>query len=188
MTRVPGMTEQLQRPALGDRPRHLAGTVHGAAPPARADDADEANAATSPARPRCRVLLAEDNPVNRIVATEMLEVLGCAVTTAEHGADALARWQATTFDLVFMDCQMPTMDGLEAARRIRAAERSRAPPSHTPIVALTANTLLSDRDECIGAGMDDHLPKPFSMAELDATVERWTGTRWHRRPTGTGAA
>ena len=141
-----------------------------------------------PGTPRCRVLLAEDNPVNRLVASEMLQVLGCDVTTAEHGADALARCQAATFDLVFMDCQMPTMDGLEAARRIREAERVRAQPTRTPIVALTANALQSDRDECIGAGMDDHLPKPFSMAELDATVERWTGTRWHRRPTAAGKA
>ena len=160
-------------------------------PPEHAADqgaAVEAAASASGATARCRVLLAEDNPVNRLVATEMLQVLGCAVTTAEHGADALAQWQATAFDLVFMDCQMPTMDGLEAARRIRAAERTRVPASHTPIVALTANALLSDREECIGAGMDDHLPKPFSMAELDAAVERWTGTRWHRRPTDTGAA
>lgn len=133
-------------------------------------------AATTPPHARCRVLLAEDNPVNRMVATEMLEVLGCAVTSAGNGEEALQCWRDAAYDLVFMDCQMPTMDGMEATRRMRAAERQQASGAHTPIVALTANALPSDRLDCLAAGMDDHLAKPFSIAELDERISHWTGT------------
>ena len=137
--------------------------------------------AKEPTTARCRVLLAEDNQVNRLVATEMLQVLGCEVATAANGEDATQQWRRGEFDLMFMDCQMPIMDGLAAARCIRAEELARGVPAHTPIVALTANALLSDRDDCVAAGMDDHLAKPFSIAELDAAIMRWTGTQWQRK-------
>ena len=131
-------------------------------------------------RVRGHVLLVEDNEVNRLVASEMLHVLGDVVTEASNGADALKRWQDGNCDIVLMDCQMPDMDGLEATRRIRTSEGARAPRSHTPIVALTANALLVDREACLAAGMDDHLAKPFSLTQLDATIGRWIDSTFRR--------
>jgi signal transduction histidine kinase/DNA-binding response OmpR family regulator len=116
-----------------------------------------------------RVLLVEDNGVNRALATEMLNLLGCAVSHAQHGAAALAKLEAGKFDLVLMDCQMPVMDGLTAAARWRAIEAERALP-RTRIVALTANALAGDREACLKAGMDDFLAKPFKLEQLRAAL------------------
>jgi CheY-like chemotaxis protein len=116
-----------------------------------------------------RVLLAEDNPVNQRVATLMLSGLGCAVTTVDNGAlalDALAT--SRDYDVVFMDMQMPEMDGLEATRQILARWGQDRPP----IVALTANALAGDRQTCLDAGMDDYMAKPFQRATLVSLLER----------------
>jgi len=116
-----------------------------------------------------RVLLAEDNPVNRMVATRVLERLGCTVRVVEDGAAALAAATApdARFDVVLMDCQMPVLDGYEASRQIREAGR------RTPIVALTANAMDGDRERCVAAGMDDYLTKPLRPEQLARALARW---------------
>jgi signal transduction histidine kinase/CheY-like chemotaxis protein len=121
--------------------------------------------APAPAPPvpmELRVLLAEDNAVNRMVAGQMLRALGCTVTQAEDGAAAVAAFEAGTFDAIFMDCQMPLMDGYEATRRIRAQEAARGLP-RVPIIALTANALEGDAEACLASGMDRHLGKPYTQ-------------------------
>ena len=118
-----------------------------------------------------RVLLAEDNEVNALVAKAYLEQFGLSVDCADNGVQALDRATADDYDLVLMDCQMPEMDGFEATRRIRAHEKAFGlrPVS---VVALTANAIRGDRERCLEAGMDDYLPKPFRSPELRAMVER----------------
>jgi two-component system, sensor histidine kinase and response regulator len=120
------------------------------------------------------VLVVEDNTVNQAVARGMLDQLGCDVTTAINGREAIEQVQSRTFDIVLMDCQMPEMDGYSATRWIREWEAA-ANRRHMPIVALTANALDGDRDRCLAAGMDDYLSKPFTMAQLrDALTRRAT--------------
>ena len=116
------------------------------------------------------ILLAEDNPVNQRVAAAMLQKLGCQVTIANDGREAVHFWQDAAFDLVLMDCQMPELDGFAATAEIRRLEgRSR----HTPIVAMTANALEGDREQCLAAGMDDYLSKPVTRTRLETVLSRW---------------
>ncbi len=124
--------------------------------------------AQSPPR-RGRVLLVEDNPVNQLVAKGMLGKLGCEVTTAAHGAEALDQLEQREFDLVLMDCNMPVMDGYEASRQIRRSGRW----PQLPIVALTANAMSEERERCRAAGMSDYLAKPFRREELAALLDLW---------------
>jgi CheY-like chemotaxis protein/nitrogen-specific signal transduction histidine kinase len=122
-------------------------------------------------RPRARrVLLVEDNIVNQAVAEGMLVKLGYEVTIAENGEEALARTDAESFDLVFMDMQMPVLDGVAATREIRRREGS---ARHTPIVAMTANAMADEREQCLAAGMDDHLAKPVRLAVLQEVLQRY---------------
>jgi signal transduction histidine kinase/CheY-like chemotaxis protein len=116
-----------------------------------------------------RVLLAEDNPVNQRVAVTFLERLGCRVDVASNGAEAVALVEQQAYQLIFMDCHMPEMDGYEAT----AAIRLRFDRETLPIVALTASAMQEDRVRCLDAGMDDFLAKPFSAGDLRAMVERW---------------
>jgi PAS domain S-box-containing protein len=118
-----------------------------------------------------RVLLAEDNPVNREVAVCMLEQFGCQVVAVEHGRDAVAKTECAQFDLVLMDCQMPEMDGLSATKAIRDDEQRTG--WHVPIVALTAHAIDGDREECLAAGMDDYMTKPFTQGELGNMIQKW---------------
>ena len=120
---------------------------------------------------QARVLVVDDNEVNLLIAAEMLSHVGVEVHTAEDGAQALRQLQTEPFDLVFMDMQMPVMDGLEATRRIRA----RTDRPRVPIVAMTANALPADRERCLLAGMDDVITKPIDPDRLEAAVQRWTG-------------
>lgn len=120
-----------------------------------------------------RVLLVEDNRVNQIVAMKLLQKRGHTVQLAEDGQIAITTLQQEHFDLILMDMQMPVMDGLEAARRIRALEASGARP-RTPIIAMTANAMKGDRERCLEAGMDDYLTKPISAEDLFDKVDRWT--------------
>ncbi|AAZ97221.1 Multi-sensor Hybrid Histidine Kinase [Thiobacillus denitrificans ATCC 25259] len=115
-----------------------------------------------------RVLLVEDNPVNQQVAQAMLAKLGLATTVASDGREAVDLVASRAFDAVLMDCQMPVMDGYEATRAIR-----RLPGARLPVIALTANALHGDRQKCLDSGMDDFLPKPYSLAQLQATLARW---------------
>jgi len=122
------------------------------------------------------VLLVEDNPVNQEVCAAMLEKLGNRVTAAGNGLEALEQLSCGNYDLVLMDCQMPELDGYQAALRIRAGEREVTAdpmPAHVPIIALTAHALEGDQLKCLTAGMDDYLSKPFSLAQLQAKLERW---------------
>jgi len=127
---------------------------------------------------RLRVLVAEDDPVNQMVVEEMLKLLGCSVVVTGDGEAACAAALADDYDIVFMDCHMPVLDGYEATRRIRAAESRQG--RRTPIVALTADAMANDRERCVAAGMDDFLTKPVSSLQLSITIERWTGRATNR--------
>lgn len=118
---------------------------------------------------RLSVLVAEDNPVNQKVLTKLLKRLGCRVTVAADGAEAVQAAGCGGFDVIFMDCQMPQVDGYEAARRIR---QMGGPLERVPIVALTAHAMDSDRKRCLEAGMSDYLTKPVSLDGLRAALER----------------
>ena len=122
-----------------------------------------------------RILLAEDNPVNQIVARRMLENLGYQVSLAGNGREAVEQVQNRRFDAVLMDVQMPEMNGLEATRAIRRLEA--AERRHTPVIALTANAMRSDRDACSAAGMDAFLTKPVDLQTLARTLRQYLGTR-----------
>ena len=124
-----------------------------------------------------RVLLVEDNPVNREVGLGMLEFLGYHVDLAEHGQHAVEAVSTHRYDLVFMDCQMPILDGFAATAAIRQHEASVGTGHHIPIIALTANAMEGDRDKCLAAGMDDYLSKPFSQEGLRAALQRWMVTK-----------
>jgi two-component system, sensor histidine kinase and response regulator len=131
-----------------------------------------ADAAGAPLR-RLRVLVAEDNAVNQRVVIRMLETAGCRVDAVANGREAVDAMARLPYDLVFMDCQMPEMDGYEASRAIRAAEREGAAGRRVPIVALTANALQGDREHCLAAGMDDYLAKPITKDAFTASLRRW---------------
>ncbi|MBM4127223.1 MAG: PAS domain S-box protein [Nitrospira sp.] len=122
------------------------------------------------ARSRGRILVAEDNPVNQKVAVKMIEKLGYRVDVVGNGREAVEASGRIPYDLVFMDCQMPEMDGFEAAKAIRARERG---VGHLPIVAMTANAMQEDRQRCLEAGMDDYLSKPVASKSLADTLNRW---------------
>jgi CheY-like chemotaxis protein len=111
------------------------------------------------------VLLVEDNMVNRTLALEMLQRLGCDAMHAGNGVEALDALEKQEFDVVLMDCQMPVMDGFIATRKLRERETARKKES-TRVVALTANALAGDREACLAAGMNDYLAKPFTLAQL----------------------
>jgi signal transduction histidine kinase/CheY-like chemotaxis protein len=116
-----------------------------------------------------RILLVEDNDINQQVARELLEEAGLAVDIADNGEVALTMVAAKPYDLVFMDMQMPVMDGITATRQIRAQQQSK----HLPVVAMTANAMDRDRQKCIDAGMNDFLVKPIEPRELWAILLRW---------------
>jgi len=120
--------------------------------------------------PACRILLVEDNAVNRTIATRLLEKRGHVVIAVENGALAVEATANQQFDIVLMDVQMPVMDGLTATSRIRAREH--ATGGHVPIIAVTAHALDQDRQRCLGAGMDEYLPKPIRSSDLFAAIAR----------------
>ncbi len=124
-----------------------------------------------PAQMHTRVLVAEDNIVNQKVAVRMLEKLGCRVDVAANGREALDALLQCPYDLVFMDCQMPEMDGYAATLAVR--EREPQTGSHIPIIAMTANAMQGDREACLEAGMDDYVSKPVQAAELLAMLHKW---------------
>lgn len=123
---------------------------------------------------RRRVLVVEDNPVNRTIAVRLLAREGCEVDAVESGREAVEACQGCEYDLVLMDVHMPDMDGYEATRRIRAQEPA---GRHTPVVAVTASSMQGDRERCLEAGMDDFVSKPFSAEVLRRLLERWAPAR-----------
>ena len=120
-----------------------------------------------------RVLLVEDSPVNMEVGVAILQSMGCTVETAENGVRALDRHANTEYHLIFMDCQMPVMDGFDATIEIRRRENAAA--RHTPIVALTASVVEDGRQRCLAVGMDDYLAKPFTLEQMKAMLTIWLG-------------
>ena len=122
------------------------------------------------------VLVVEDNEVNQQVATAMLRRMGCEVDVVANGRECLTALEQARYDLVFMDCHMPVMDGFAATAAIRALE-SRHSRARQPIVALTADALAGDSEKCLSAGMDDYLAKPFGLGDLRAVLERWLPRR-----------
>lgn len=125
----------------------------------------------APSTATLRVLVAEDNAVNRMLARKLLEKLGCVVDVAFDGADAVQMASHGDYDLVFMDCFMPNMDGYAATAELR---RRRPNGTHLPIIALTANAMAEDRAACLAAGMDDYVSKPIQIESLRAVLRRWT--------------
>lgn len=123
-----------------------------------------------------RILLAEDNPVNQEVALAMLDRLGCTVDIANHGLQVLEAFGESKFDLILMDCQMPEMDGYQATSVIRHKEAKKGLP-RTTIIALTANAVAGDREQCLASGMDDYLSKPFTLDQLSEMVGRWLNVK-----------
>jgi CheY-like chemotaxis protein len=116
------------------------------------------------------VLVVEDNIVNQKVAARMLEKLGTRPDLAADGREAVEMFGLLPYDLIFMDCQMPEMDGYAATREIRRREGSNR---HVPIVAMTAEVLAGCREQCLAAGMDDHLPKPVKLEFLFEALRKW---------------
>ncbi len=162
-----GDTRRLQKPL---RPSDLFDAiVVSAAADLSAIEAAAARDVELPAVPSVRILLAEDNRINQLVATKMLEKGGYRCDVVSDGRAAVAKVGQEDYDLVLMDCQMPELDGFAAARAIRELERQTGkPPVH--IVALTANAMQGDRERCLEAGMDDYLPKPIKAERLLAKV------------------
>ena len=165
--RAAGFAACLLKPVPRAQLRHTLAAL--AAPDSEAADWETPPSQSALQAPTTRVLLAEDNAVNRKLACKLLEKLGCRVDVAANGREALAMWRAQPFDIVFMDCQMPEMDGYEATRIIRREESGR----HTPVIALTANSMPGDREECLRAGMDAHISKPIRPEELAAALAQW---------------
>ena len=121
----------------------------------------------TPTFPNLRVLFVEDSAVNRKLMVKNLEKLGCDVTEAKDGREAVTRFVDGQFDVVLMDVQMPVMDGIAATRIIRQHEY--ASGGHTPIIAVTAGM---DRESCMDAGMDDHLLKPVKNHQIVASIQK----------------
>lgn len=128
-----------------------------------------------------RALVAEDNPVNQLVIEAALEDLGCDITLVENGLKVLLALQASSFDIIFMDCQMPELDGYEATRQARENGCS------IPIIAVTANALAGDRERCLEAGMDDYLSKPIAEDALQQMLDKWLQSRGSQPPVASAA-
>ncbi|MBT5264595.1 MAG: response regulator [Rhodospirillaceae bacterium] len=129
-----------------------------------------------------RVLLVEDNPANRMVAAKMLEKIGCDVTEALDGLEALDAVNRAAFDIILMDLRMPNMDGIAATQHIRAMG---SPVADTPIIAITADLIDETIERCMQAGVDECIGKPFTLERLTKTVETWHGA--DRRNSGNAA-
>lgn len=136
---------------------------------------------------RGRALLVEDNPVNRQVAGRILALAGLEVDTAEHGGEALQRLKSGRYALVLMDCQMPVMDGYTASRERRRIEAEARLP-RIPIIAMTANAMVGDREKCLQAGMDDYLTKPLDRKKLLVTLAHWLEQTPYRGTASVAAA
>jgi PAS domain S-box-containing protein len=162
---LPGVTRNLVKPLC---------TPDLLAPAAAPDTAQSMMVRVLPTSgSRGRALVVEDNAVNQEMARAMLDMLGFEVLTASNGQEGvLAAAAHPDLVLILMDCQMPVMDGLSAARAIRTAETA---GRRVPIVALTGNAMPGDREACVAAGMDDYLAKPFSLTALRNTIDRWAG-------------
>jgi hypothetical protein len=133
-----------------------------------------------------RVLVVEDNQVNQMVATGILENLGCEVDVAADGVEAVEKLTGShPFDAVLMDCRMPRLDGYDATRAVRAQE---PPGRRIPIIAMTASVLAGERERCLDAGMDDFLTKPVDPDDLERLIQQWTRSSGGEHPAATDSA
>jgi CheY-like chemotaxis protein len=126
---------------------------------------------------KTRILLAEDNHINKLIALDQLLKLGYAADVVPNGLEVLEALKLIPYDIIFMDCQMPEMDGYDAASAIRLQEQTSGSGYNwnapVYIVAITAHAMKGDRDKCLAAGMDDYLSKPIRLPELQAALKRW---------------
>lgn len=166
-----GIVQQMHKPARQNTLHAGLAAAAGLSPLASTPDLPDIFRVTQPPTQTHRVLVVEDNRVNQRVVTKMLESLGVESEVAEDGAEALARVAEQHFDAIFMDCQMPVMDGYEASRSIRDHEAQAG--GHVPIIGLTANAMPDDRERCLAAGMDDYLTKPLRKATLQTALTEW---------------
>ena len=164
-----GITMTLVKPIGPSDLLRAIGQLLTAAARCRLHPARRARRRPDPSQPR-RILLAEDNPTNRILALRILEKRGHKVIVAENGKEAVDLLEQHEVDLVLMDVQMPVMGGFEATVAIR--ERERSTGRHMPIIAMTAHAMKGDRERCLDAGMDDYISKPVDSAKLLALVDR----------------
>jgi CheY-like chemotaxis protein len=124
-----------------------------------------------------RILIAEDNVINQKVIERMVQKIGYTVDLVANGREAIDALAGSPYSLVFMDCQMPEMDGFEACREIRKLDGG----ARIPIIAITANAMKGDRERCLAAGMDDYVSKPFKQEDLRVVIERWLGVSATRK-------
>jgi CheY-like chemotaxis protein len=132
---------------------------------------EKASSSSVPGEP-LRILMAEDNAINQRVGKLILQRAGYDIDLVGDGNEALEAHRAKPYDLILMDCQMPTMDGFEASRQIRKLEQPQP-----VIIAVTANALVGERERCLNAGMDDYLSKPFQAEQLVSVVKKWVAER-----------
>src|SRR5690606_17520354 len=125
-----------------------------------------------------RVIAVDDNPANLKLLTALLEDLHVQVTACDSGIKALRHIEQREFDLILMDIQMPVMDGVEAARRIRVMEKGER---RTPIIAVTAHALASEKHNLLNSGMDDYVTKPINESQLIHIIHKWTGVNLHQQ-------
>lgn len=122
---------------------------------------------------KARVLVVDDYFFNQELTKEMLEMMNCEVDVAENGREAISQFESNKYDLIFMDIQMPEVDGYEATKQIRQIEEGKK--LHTPIIALTANVMQGDREKCLSAGMDDYISKPIKSKDLEGVLKKFIG-------------
>ncbi|MBC7691762.1 MAG: response regulator [Methylotenera sp.] len=163
------LTKPIKQSELYDK---IAETMGRATVPAISPEkllADSGDPGSAGDRSHFRVLIAEDNQINQLLALTLLKNLGYSAHAVANGREAIEAMLQTSYDLVLMDCQMPEMDGFEATRKIRAQESGQ----RTPIIALTANAMQEDKERCLTAGMDDYISKPVKKETLRLALERW---------------
>lgn len=134
------------------------------------------SAASAPGIKKTRILVAEDNAVNRKVVSKFLETAGYEFDLAENGLVATEKWKNTGYDIILMDCEMPVKNGYDAARSIRKLENERKGTKRSVICAMTGNSSKGDRNECFKAGMDDFISKPLNRSELITMIDKWSRT------------
>lgn len=120
-----------------------------------------------------RVMLCEDKDINQVMGINALESLGCIVDLAKNGEQAILLASKNIYDIIFMDCAMPKVDGYEATKSIRVIDSNKKSPKHTPIVALTAKVMLHDKEKCLNIGMDDYIPKPIRRDIVCDMINKW---------------
>jgi len=173
MVRATGVKAYLTKPVRQSELYNCIATVMGkASPEASSQLVTRHSLVEAGMRFQGKVLVAEDTLLNQEVAREMLESAGCHVDIVDNGLKAFEAVSSAQYDVIFMDCQMPEMDGYEAAKAIRQREKTEYPEQHIPIVALTAHAMAGDRERCLDAGMDDYLTKPFKQKDLGKVLER----------------